>query len=103
SARALLIASTMFRCGMSASAAVDEVCPLPEHPRRRILVYVGENVLGAGRRGPSRLRKRLFVLLAQFIGPRGVALRVPHAQSGEVFLDAFDRVARARLLELLRV
>src|SRR5437773_5802489 len=103
SARALLMASTMFRSGMSASAAVDELGPLPEDARWRILVHVGEHVLRPGRRGAGRVLERLFVLLTQLLGPLHLAFGVPHAQAGEVALDALDRVARARLLELLRV
>src|SRR5256885_4222009 len=103
SARALLMASTMFRCAMSASASVDELRPLPEHARRRILVHVGEHVLGPRRRGARRVRQRLVVLLEQLLGPRRLAFGVPHAQPGEIFLDPLDRIARAGLLEFLRV
>src|SRR5947207_4985798 len=103
SARALLIASTMFRCALAASASVDKLRPLPEHARRRILVHVGEHVLRPRRRGGGRVRERLLVLLAQLLGPLHLAFGVPHAQAGEVALDALDRVTRARLLELLRV
>src|SRR5258705_6162114 len=99
SARALLMASTTFRCVMSACASVDELRPLPEHPRGRIFVDVGEHVLRPRRRGAGRVGERLLVLLAQLLSPRRLAFGVPHAQASKVFLDPLDRVARARLLE----
>src|SRR5438045_6690405 len=67
SARALLMASTTFRCATSASASVDELRPLSEHARRRILVHIGEHVLGPRRRRAGRVRERLLVLLEQFL------------------------------------
>src|SRR5256886_5402575 len=103
SARALLMASTTFRSGISASAPVEQLGPLPEHARRRITVHVGEHVLRARRRCAGRVLERALVFLTELLGPRRLALAVPKTEPRKIFLDALDRIARACLLELLRV
>src|SRR5438874_10482719 len=76
SARALLMASTTFRSGISDSAPVDQLGPLPQHARRRITVHVGEYVLRERRRGDGRVLERVLVFLAQLLRPRRLALGV---------------------------
>src|SRR5665213_155352 len=79
SARPLLIAATMLRCGMSVRPPSKQLGALLKNALRRLLINVLEEVLGTGDRGGySRLEGRLD-LVGELLGHFGLAALIPQA------------------------
>src|SRR5438270_1768875 len=102
STSALLMASTTLRWVISPVTGQPRGA-LPGDPRRDIGVHVREHVRGLRRLGRVRELEGALVLVAQLLGHRLLALRVPQPEAGEILLHALDRVAATRLLVLLRI
>src|SRR5690348_13150729 len=76
STSALLIASTMLRCGISPTA-VEELGLLAGHARREFPIDVGEEVIRPWSVGGECQLQRAFVLFAHLVGHRGGLFLVP--------------------------
>src|ERR1700719_3569223 len=103
SARPLLIASTMLRCGISVRPPSKQLGALLKDALRGVLINVLEEVLGTGERGCHGRLEGSLDLVAELLGHLCLAALVPQAQGGQVLLDPLDRVPPACFLVLVRV
>src|SRR6266566_3348955 len=103
SPRALLIASTIVRCGTSAAPSVKQLSFLLHDALGRVLVDVGEDILRSRRRRREGHLQRHLILTCQLLRELCLALLIPEAQACQILLYALDRVPLSRLLVLLRV